>query len=175
MSLVFVYCLWTSATKNKRVLYTVQYLQYSAEKNKITNLRKGRDRKGSLVCNFIVYFNEYGRSGRCAKNVCFLLTFIWHRCLAERDILGGVATAGGWTEDASDKDDLLEAAGDREDILEAGGEAEDGLEAGGEVEEGLEAGGELEDGLEAARGGSRRTEDLPRATNMWSYCYWILL
>ncbi len=57
-----------------------------------------------------------------------------------------------------------------EDILEAGGEAEDGLEAGGEVEEGLEAVGEMEDGLEAARGGSRRTEDLPPATNMWSFC-----
>ena len=91
--------------------------------------------------------------------------------MAERDSLGGVAAAGGWTEDASDKDDLLEAAGDGEDILEAGGEAEDGLEAGGEVEEGLEAVGEME----AARGGSRRTEDLPRATNIWSFLYWILL
>jgi hypothetical protein len=95
--------------------------------------------------------------------------------LAERDSLGGVAAAGGWTEDASDKDDLLEAAGDGEDILEAGGEAEDGLEAGGEVEEGLEAGGEMEDGMEAARDGSRRTEDLPRATNILSFrtefCY----
>ncbi len=57
-----------------------------------------------------------------------------------------------------------------DDLLEAGGEAEDGLEAGGEVEDGLEAGGEVEDGLEAASGGSRRTEDRPRATNMWSFC-----
>jgi hypothetical protein len=38
------------------------------------------------------------------------------------------------------------------------------------VEDGLEAGGEMEDGMEAARGGSRRTEDLPRATNIWSFC-----